>query len=142
MSIVENFCGFRIEKHHGWTWYVSGPDILENWFDHYRELEKHFVKRNPVRCVFRAVSSSGAEYFVKHDRPHGFTGRIRAWFQPKGKSEMSSFLLLRSRNVPCAEYVAYGWHGTESMLVTKALKGYRSCLEYWYTEAAENPDAS
>lgn len=124
----------RLERG-GWTWFLNDPAVLEPWADRMEELAAAPVKRNGVRSVFRTEDSGGRGCFVKIEWKSGLWNRIRNRFCSKAESEYESGHLLQSCGVPCADYLAWGRRGGSSAVVSRALDGCVSAMEYWYSTA-------
>ncbi len=118
-----------------WEWHLNDPSVLEPWADRMEELAAKPLKHNRVRCVFRTEDASGCGCFVKLERKNGLMNRLRNTFYSKAESEYESGQLLRSCGIPCVEYLAWGRRGAASALVSRAMEGVRSALEYWYSTA-------
>lgn len=126
-------------KRGSWKWHVVSEDVLEPWFDVFKQYEANPVKRNPVRSVFKVKDANAAEYYVKHDTPQKFTGKLKTVFRSKVKKEYDSYVLLRSHSIPSVEYVGWGTSFPEGMLISKTLNGSMNSFEYWLTSAVSDP---
>ncbi len=119
----------------GWIWFLNDPSVLESWADHIDELAVVPVKQNGVRSIFRTEDSSGRGCFVKIEWKSGLLNFIRNRFFSKAESEYYSGHLLQNCGIPCADYLAWGRRGGSSAVVSRALDGYVSAMEYWYSTA-------
>ncbi len=116
-----------VEYHNQWRWVLREPNILHPWFDDYqRWMDKHLVKRNPVRTVFYYE-----DYFIKLDRPETLWHRLRAYWRPKAAQEFNLALQLEQAGVPVVKYLAWGRCGSSTMLVTRAFPQAVTVSDYW-----------
>ena len=122
-------------RRNGWEWFLNDPSVLEPWAEKMEELAADPLKRNGVRSVFRTEDSAGHGCFVKLESKNGLLNRIRNRFFSKAESEYNSGRLLLSCGIPCADYLAWGRRGGASAVVSRALDGCVSALEYWYRVA-------
>lgn len=119
----------------GWVWFTDDPSVLDPWADHPEQCGAAF-KRNGVRSVFRITDSEDRAYFVKLERRNGIWNRLRDRFFSKAESECRSGRLLLRCGIPCAEYCGWGYHPKGgSAVISRALEGYVSAMEYWYSKA-------
>lgn len=120
----------------GWEWFPDDPSVLEPWAGKMgEEPVAEPLKRNGVRSVFRTEDSAGRSCFVKLESKRGLINRIRNRFFSKAESEYASGHLLSACGIPCADYLAWGRRGGASAVVSRALDGCVSALEYWYRTA-------
>ena len=123
-------------KRGGWVWFAEDPSVLEPWAERIREHQASPVKRNGVRAIFRVADSNGCEYFVKTEEKRGAWALIRSRFFSKAESECASGRLLERCGIPCAKYCGWGYDGSGgSVVMSRALTGYVSAMEYWYSTA-------
>ncbi len=122
-----------------WKWRIESGDMLDPWFENYRDYEASAVKCSPVRSVFRVKDAAGREYYVKHDTPKGFSGCFKALFRSKTASEFKSCRMLHALSIPCVDCVGWGRRFPEGMLLSRALENSVTVMEYWFRSAAWNP---
>ena len=122
-----------------WDWCIDDESRLNPWFHIYREVEEKFtVKSDETTRVFHVQDSSQRSYFVKHITPNTIREHLIAFFSSKAKNIFESSLVLRSQEIPCANYPAWAKNGTESMLLSEEIPDTESALEYWFRSAAQD----
>ena len=101
------------------------------------------VKQNRMRKVYFTAASENAvpQYFIKETKPERGFRKIKSLLRNKSKQEFESFQLLRAKNIPVVDYIAWGEKGQNSFLITKALSDHQEMADYFnhlpYTQEVE-----
>ena len=122
-------------KKYGRLWHFNGDEaLLSPWAENINQTPGILIKKNQKRSVWRVNADDGESYFVKHEF------RFHVPFTlSKAEKEFNAFLLLKEKEIPCAEYTAWTAASRDCIVVSRALPDrYTSILQYWYSQ--ENPD--
>jgi tRNA A-37 threonylcarbamoyl transferase component Bud32 len=99
------------------------------------------VKSHDSRTVYRVGPADRAlpALFVKHDHPPRWRDRIKALWRCKAGVEFDAGRRLAAAAVPCVPMLAWGRHGSESWLVTRAVRGSQGFWESWHACRRSRP---
>ena len=125
------------------TWHGS-PELVEQSLS---LAYKQTVKQNRMREVYFTATAENTtpQYFVKATKPERGFRKIKSLLRNKSQQEFESFELIKSKNIPVVEYVAWGKKGQDSFLITKALSDYQEVSDFFkpldYTEKVDTYNA-
>ena len=110
-----------------WTWCIPSEETAAA----VRGMiltDEHIVKNTPVRAVYRC-----GDHYLKFERGASFMASLRNRLHPKARREYEIGCSLAAAGIPAVRCEGWGRMGGMNVLITRALPGFISLDEFFYT---------